>query len=169
MSDKGTMKGGSTEGDYTIRGATGVAQIAIGGTPTPGLVLAGTLQEIDAPDPTLEAEGYTSTAGDDTIGLSVLGFQVEWYPDPAGGFHAFGLVGYGDLSVTDDAGRESDSAEGPAVGGGLGYEWWVGEQWAIGVMGQMTYAAVTWKAKDIDLEDKHSVLAPALMFSATHH
>jgi len=52
---------------------------------------------------------------------------------------------------------------------GGGYEWWVGEQWGIGVLGRLTYASLTWTSDSNTIETRHGVVVPAVLFTATYH
>ena len=50
---------------------------------------------------------------------------------------------------------------------GAGYEWWVEDQWSLGVLGRVQYAHLSWSGAGT--EETDSVLAPGLLMSATFH
>ncbi len=165
MTDSETVSGGL---DFTIKGGAGTAEFALGGTPAPGFVIGGAVSAVVASSPTIEHGGTSVTASGMDLNLSLVGLFVDYYFDPTGGLHAQGTVGYGELSVSDDSGNKTtQNPTGPGFNLGLGYEWWVGEQWGIGLLGRVTYASLKYEMSAG--EDKHSVLVPALLFTATYH
>jgi hypothetical protein len=56
---------------------------------------------------------------------------------------------------------------------GFGHEWWVGDQWSLGILGRVTYGSLTGKEEfrslPSDTEWSHSVLAPSVLMSVTYH
>jgi hypothetical protein len=87
------------------------------------------------------------TAG---VGFGGIGPYIDWYPDSSGGFHAtvlaLGVVGGGGNGQIDIG-----AGSGLAVGGGLGYDWWVHKRWSVGVLARTTYAWVTTATEYGDL------------------
>jgi hypothetical protein len=106
--------------------------LALGGTPVAGFVLAATLMYQGA-------EGSFSGAPPGaavtrSAGQVILAVLVDWYPDLKDGWHLGGSLGAVGLAVADAAGNDmSGSAFGGSVLGG--YDWWIGPQWSLGLMG----------------------------------
>jgi hypothetical protein len=53
---------------------------------------------------------------------------------------------------------------------GGGYEWWIGEQWSLGLLARLQYFNVNGhpdSTDDVDVEA--SFIVPALMMSITYH
>ncbi|MFW5739308.1 MAG: outer membrane beta-barrel protein, partial [Myxococcota bacterium] len=138
----------------------------------PGLVIGGAISGVSVTEPDYEAKrnGETTdgTLEDTTVTQSNIGLLIDYYFDPEGGFHMQGLLGLGVLAVEyDNEDIDDRSATGPSLALGLGYEGWVGEQWGIGGLFRLTAAALTEDEDDVKLN--HSVLTPAILFTATHH
>jgi len=155
--------------EVDIRGVGAMFDIMLGGSPTPGLVLGGMLLSHQLSN--LEAEyedGTTSDVDDLKLTTAMLGGFVAYYPDPRSGFNLHALVGYGSASFSNQDDEVSTfSPEGLVVGGGLGYDFWVGDQWSLGPDFRVSYFDL--KDSDDDVEAKQSVLVPTLSFTATLH
>jgi hypothetical protein len=145
----------------TIRGGAMQFAVLLGGTPAPGLVIGGGLIATNAPDATFKF-GSLSSSSDTTVTFSWFGAFVDWYVNPREGFHLQGLMGFAALSSTND------DPSGIGVGVGIGQEWWVADQWSLGILGRLMYAHMT-RSEDDSTTNRHSVIAPALLFTATYH
>ena len=52
---------------------------------------------------------------------------------------------------------------------GIGYEWWVGEQWGIGILGRATVGAMT-ENDAVGARWLHFTAAwPSILFTTTYH
>jgi hypothetical protein len=109
----------------------------------------------------------------ETSYFSIFGVLGDYYLNPEQGFHlqaALGLSslrsGRGELSRATVASQHNASGLGAMIG--VGNEWWVGKEWSIGVLGRLTYGALQAE-DDGGAEWTHSILVPALLFSATYH
>jgi len=162
---------------------TGLAfDIAIGGTPTDGLVIGGVLLTNSAAtvhwkgDAIRETHDGRSKVDGDSGTLGLLGVFADYYPDPTGGFHVQAALGIGTLSF--DSNRDVNSRFPPdkwSGGGagamlGVGYEAWIAKQWSLG--GVFRVLAVTGSLR-AENEDSGSFgakgIAPALLFTGTYH
>ena len=152
--------GDGPSGSASISGGAITGSIAIGGTIAKGLVVAGAFRAWSTsgtfdggPAITVTTSrslnGAITTTSHGLTGASATSFEigalVDWYPDPAGGWHAGASIGIGGVGVTDDAGDEMSSG---ALGGSLfgGYQWWLGPAWSLGVevvMSGATKASLT--------------------------
>ena len=102
--------------------------VLLGGTPARGLVLGAGFQE-------MSMQGYFRGGAHDRTSANgeelTVGPFVDYYPDPAGGFHVGALVGLSGALVTGGGSEMSLSLGGTIFGG---YDWFVGRQTSVGVM-----------------------------------
>jgi hypothetical protein len=112
-----------------------------------------------------------------TATLSTLDLFVNYYPDPRSGLQLQALIGFAAASIinddTDDSIYQDDNGDdvtltGPAVGAGIGYDGWVGDQWSIGVMGRLLYAPVSADLGS-DVSVTLNFIVPSISFIATLH
>jgi len=137
--------------------------LLIGGAPSPGIVLGGALLLDSMPSTTLEADGYSLKTG---TTLATLGPFIDGYPNPRGGFHLGGTVGFSALKLSKDSGLVSDRLNGFGLAAWLGYDWWVAEQWSVGGLLQFSGAHVSRSAQSVDMSvDTRSI---ALMLTAVY-
>jgi hypothetical protein len=159
-----TLLGGPTA---TIHGGAIATEVYFGGTPAAGLVVGGFLSEMRAFGPSVSFPGgQTVTAsGDRSLNLLTLGPYVDFYPDPTSGFHILGTLGLAVIDASNgDSTNSSAASSGFGIGGGLGYDWWVADEWSLGVLGRFTYAAMGHTTSGVNVTD--NAIAPALLFSA---
>ena len=154
------------EPDVKIKGTALVGEFLLGGTPTPGLVIGGGSMGASVPSAKLERDGNQVDTSSNSVALSMLGLFVDVYPDPSAGLHFQGLIGFAQLNDNDDS--TSDNPTGVGLSLAVGNEWWVGEQWGIGIMGRLMYAN-TKLDLDNGITGKYSTLVPGILFTATLH
>jgi hypothetical protein len=145
-------------------GASVGGELSAGWAVKPGLIIGGGVFVEQVASPKVEIEGvdYSDTV---SVGTLIMGGPIiEWYLNPEGGFHLGGGPVGARLEIKDESG---DLSEHEPVGGGgvvgVGYEWWVAEQWALGVMGR--FAAARLEDDDI----VHVVTVASLMVNVTYH
>jgi len=92
-----------------LTGASGY--LRLGGAVSPSLIIAG------------ESHGWTRSEGTITSNVGYLTAVAQWYPQPAGGFHLIGGLGFGAITEADEdpAGSELE-AVGGALQLGMGYD-----------------------------------------------
>ena len=110
----------------------------------PGLVLGGMLFWQTALKPT-QTTASIEEESNDNLGFALVGFAIDGFPDPAGGFHVGGSLGAATVGIAD---YEKDEVSGdPSQGAGLavwvGYDFWLAEQWSIGGKLQLIGARTT--------------------------
>ncbi len=159
---------------FSMRGGGLSMEVAVGGTPAPGVVVGGglyssTVTKLNVTEVRQYGDRVENTSGDfDVSTFTLLGPMVDVFLDPNGGFHlqaAFGLgvvgLGEGDTSshTTDQYGYPVDERRemtdttysGLGVMLGAGYEFWVGEQWGVGGLARLVYiSASSDEAEDGD-------------------
>ncbi len=116
---------------------------AIGGGIARGLVLAGTIQSWGATgtlkkgpysDATVTTDQGTSAATDKAaLSFGDLGLMLDWFPDPADGWHAGVTVGLGMATVINQA--DDSTLAGTSFAGGIfgGYDWAIAPAWSLGL------------------------------------
>jgi hypothetical protein len=164
--------GGESGGDAS--GFATVGEFAIGGTAAPGLVLGGGIYTASmvtgsfSPD-----EGVTvpDELDPERRDFQVVGPFIDWYPNPSKGLHLQAAIGF--ASIQSGWGSERSEPEYAAYGGGVmlgvGYEWFVADEWSLGVMGRITGAVVTGE-DDNGVRFYHAVgTSPSLLLAVTYH
>jgi hypothetical protein len=167
--------------DGTLKGAAFSAQLAVGGSISPGFVLGGALFFNHMPSPSATDGASHNALGTTSIGaidfdpttLTVIGPFADYYFDPAGGFHVGAALGYGFLSLGQGTDRglgirrvQDQSGGGWAAVVGGGYEWWVSSSWGVGVLGQLMFGLGSGEDSTGN-SWRHRVLVPGLFVSAT--
>jgi hypothetical protein len=158
----------------SIGGTSAVTELALGYAFWPGIVIGAGVY-------TATIGAHTMTTNDERTGdydfrlsqLAVVGPFLDFYPSADSGFHVQGSPGVG----TYVAGAGIPQVEGPiaqahtAVGFGLmlglGYEWWIADQWSVGFLGRLTLTkgsgsdtrGVSWD---------HTVYSPAVLVGLTY-
>jgi len=161
---------GTTENDSSISGWGVAPDIWIGGSPTPGLALGVTLSGVSAPNPhadvaAADSGGVGAVSGDarGTLTYSIFGLFADYYPMPRGGLHFMGGFNYSVFQFKPEEGEASSSDSGFGLFGGLGYEWWIGNEWSVGPLARLHWASVSSSGVST------SVLSPVLLLGFTYH
>lgn len=168
-----------------VSGTGGSFEASIGGTPAPGLVVAGTILTHAWSGYDFKPEGESKQHSSQSINLSVLGPSVDLYPNPTGGFHVGGTVGYALVSIEADgsttaADEKLNKPAGFALSPFVGYEFWVAEQWSVGALLRLTYAKVKASATatvetnagdqvELSVKRDDAFVVPSLAVAATFH
>jgi hypothetical protein len=174
-----TVASEATNSDNTFRdeglvtGFSTVGEIAFGGTIKNGFVLGGGLYTASIETPfVFEGQGRplpSEFRRPDSF--SLLGIMGDFYPNPRRGFHFQGAIGLAVLTGLNPGGDLSSrhAAFGGGAMAGIGYEWWVGEQWSVGVLGRGTVGAMT-ENDGLGARWFHFAAAwPSILFTATYH
>jgi hypothetical protein len=170
-----SSSGGSIEARN--RGIASVSDLAFGGTVARGWVVGGGIYSLDLVASTLRVASSAVAVPDELDpglrSLSVIGPFVDWYPNVRGGFHAQAALGLATLTPRVFAHPATEKSEYIAIGGalllGTGYEWWVADEWSIGVLAQLGLRVLRGKDDD-DVAWTHIVTnSPTLCVSLTYH
>jgi len=156
----------AAEGTYAISGAAAALDFMVGGTPVPGFAVGAAYLFTQAPSPEVSS-GVRSATLDYAFNVGTLGVFADVFPDPGGGFHAGGVGGVAIASLSSDSGELVSAARG--VGGGvlLGYDGWVGKQWAVGALARVLAASVS--ASSNGAEETLAPWSVAFVVSALNH
>ncbi len=150
--------GGATE---KLSGLTFPTAILLGGTVGPVVIGGGLLMDYAA-SPSFSYNGQSSSASGAHLYMISMGVFADIYPNPSGGFHIQPFLGYGGLSLEYN-GYTGSGPSGMVLAAGVGYDWWVADEWSIGIMGRMTYAPLSNSGLG------WSTIAPALLATFTYH
>jgi len=112
-------------GETKISGNGAEFDLSIGGSPIRGLAIAGTVLAHVVSSPTVKA-GNIEAKASDAVFMTYFGPTVDGYPDPTGGFHVGGGIGYGTVSAVNY------DATGLALQAFTGYDFWIGKSWSVG-------------------------------------
>jgi hypothetical protein len=129
--------------DSRVSGLSIVAEMSIGGTPLPGLVVAGTFLSQNHPAPTLELDdGRTRDLGRGNLTFVLTGGTVDYYPRPSQGLHVGGTLGVAYVSAPSSSAFGQIGGLGFGIAGLAGKEFWLSDVWSIGPILRITMAYV---------------------------
>src|SRR6185436_16186623 len=108
----------------------------MGGALNPGFILAASFSFQSLANANLSND--TRLVKDDhNPQVTMLALMADYYPDAKGGFHFGGGLGLAGVSLRRDSNPGGSSNNDGESGFGflphVGYEWWVGNYWGIGV------------------------------------
>jgi hypothetical protein len=176
LSDSETVTVGATSIDDSVTGGGLVLELKLGGTLGRGFVLGGGIEGGAFPSPQVKlSDGTAVTGTNSTVDVSMIGPFIDYYFDPSEGLHLQALVGYGVISVSSQNANgtttSGSSPAGLALSVGFGDEWWVGEQWSIGVLARLQYLSAKndQSILGVDFTDHNSVIVPGLLATFTFH
>ena len=167
---------GAGSSDFKIGGPGLALNLWIGGTPWRGVALGGMVGLQGMGDGNAVVNG-SETHQDMSGGLFYLGPFIDAFPDPLRGLHvggSLGLVGFaakGSGNVLESRYNARDyQAGGLGASAWVGYMGWVGPEFSLGGMLQLT-AFGTGKDKDdnANVERKAGGYAINLSFTALYH
>jgi hypothetical protein len=169
-----TTSGGNHTGFNTSGWGVGM-ELAFGGTPAPGVVVGGVIlgaSVFGAHLDSVSVNGSSASSADKRSysgTTSMVGPFVDWYFRPNDGLHAQAALCFTTLAIN----RENDTNTflsgngfGFVVGGG--YEWWVADQWSLGVLGRLQVALPTVHDSSNN-QYGTTMFVPAILMSATYH
>jgi hypothetical protein len=141
----------------------------LGGTVARGLVVGGGSYQTFVPTTNFKArvDGEELENDGEATSSVVVGPFIDYYPNPASGLHFQGALGVHNVSLESPTGISS-SGSGVGLMLGVGHEWWVGEQWSIGVLGRLTAASHTIE-DDNGTEWKSSFATFGVLGTFTYH
>lgn len=126
-------------GELEMSGGAPEFSIALGGALTPNFVIAGQLWGVTVSSPDVKFAGITGNATDTTQTLSGIGVYLAYYFMPANVYVA-ATPSIGSLSLKE-SGTEFSTKSGFALKLAVGKEWWVSDNWGLGLNLQYAYAS----------------------------
>jgi hypothetical protein len=152
----------SDEFDSSMSGVTIPSSLLIGGTIGP-VVLGGGFFGDYAPSPSASFNGNDVELDDVTMTLIGIGMFADIYPNPNQGLHFQPFVGWGGLERSYKGDSGGSDPTGLVMALGVGYDFWVGNEWSIGPMFRIAYAPMSIEETSV------TAVAPALLATFTYH
>jgi hypothetical protein len=169
-----TIRLPSEDSHTTVTGMASTSDFAIGGSPRPGLILGGAIWSttVLASDTRTDPGAIVPPSTLQSGSYSVLGPWMDYYFDPHGGLHMPASLGFAVIRGLDaqGAGFHNDHiAYGAGILAGLGYDWWVGDEWSVGIVGRLTGIVGT----SVDTDGHRWVhligSSPSVLFAVTYN
>jgi hypothetical protein len=164
----------NTASDFSIGGPGLALNLWIGGTPWRGVALGGMVGLQGMGDSNVEVNG-SETHQDMSGGLFYVGPFIDAFPDPMRGLHlggSLGLAGFAAKGSGNTLANRFDAKDYNAGGLGasawVGYLGWVGPEFSLGGMLQLTVFG-TGNDKQDDIDRKAGGYALNLSFTALYH
>ena len=157
----------------SVSGVSSVGELALGYAIRPGRILgfgfySATLVVTDRTFHTAQPMPPDALLND-VKDFNVMGPFIDWYFNPRRGMHLQGALGVATvrgLGVAD-ARVSDDVVLGAGVMLGFGYDWWISDQWSIGLLGRVA-ATTTTSDDQSGVRWEHGAGAsPSLLFTAT--
>ena len=127
-------------GTQTVNGLASSFGLSVGGVVSEGLVLHGTLGVSSIPGAKVDGGAPITTEQDRNFSVTSLGFGMTYYtPDNlwfSAGLapHVMSLSTSSSTCDTTDCPQDTTTEDfGLGLRAGIGYEWWVSDDWAIGL------------------------------------
>lgn len=155
-----SAEAGGVEAKYS--GVTVPTSLMLGGTIGPVVIGGGFFTDY-APSPSVSVNGNDLNLDDVTLTLVGIGFFADIYPDPKSGLHFQPFLGWGGLEATYQGNAGGSDPTGMVLALGVGYDFWVADEWSIGPMFRLAYAPLALNGIDYD------TLAPSLLATFTYH
>jgi hypothetical protein len=161
-----------TNPSTSITGAHLALDLAFGGTPVPGLVIGGGIYGSGGKS---KWDSNGTSFDLDTTTFSTVGPFVDWYPNPKDGWHVTGMLGFSRFQFERNNSFTATSNVGGAAMIGGGYEFWIGREWSLGVIGRLQLAAAQLDAVTSNgvaltsSSQRVSTIEPAILLGVTYH
>lgn len=155
--------------DMTYSGESGALRIQIGGTVYENLILYGEFGGVMQFDPELEWMGQSVSTSDVTVSVFDFGGGVTYYLMPSNFYFSLSL--HTSQATIEAEGETGDSEYGFGFNAMIGKEWWVGDQWALGVSAYGYYSTMKDKGtiEGINYEYDINNFSVGLLFSVTYN
>ncbi len=138
----GAMSSKASSGgtDVELSGTAGQFSIALGGVVAPNFIVAGQLWGVSVSSPDVKVNGQSlGSVSDSSIGLSGIGVNLTYYFMPIN-IYVSATPSIGVLSAKQ-GGNSYDTKNGFAIRLAAGKEWWVSDNWGIGLNLQFAHAS----------------------------
>lgn len=172
-----TIGGGGAGAGLDTSGSTlelsggGVAfSLDIGGSPTDNLVIHVRISDFVMIEPNVTIEGVPGSAGElnGSFGSNFFGVGLTYYFMPVN-LYLTAALGAGWLTINIDGEDENRSTDaGIGFDFDVGKEWWVSDNWGLGIAGRFSMVSGTTTEDNTGTETDFAMAAFALLFSATY-
>ncbi|HET9451379.1 MAG TPA: outer membrane beta-barrel protein [Aggregicoccus sp.] len=158
----GGVRANNGDEDLTLKGLGGGLNVEIGGALARNFILYGKLFGASVPSPDLKLGGVTFEDVEDVnLGVGAVGVGATYYFMPVN-LYVSAAISAAQLSL-ETADERGETKVGPGLHLGLGKEWWVGEQWGLGVGAELALARV----EDKNVDSSWNTGTLLVLFSAT--
>ena len=168
----GSAKISPPGGSLEFSGTAGDVNLAIGGSVNENLAVHATLWGWSVSDPTVDLTitglgTGSGTANGSTVTMGAIGVGATYFFMPVNAYVS-GSLGLGSLTLSDDSlGLDANSGTGFAMDLTVGKEWWAGQNFGIGLSGDVTYFSAKDSADLLDTTENWSGPGFGLRVSAT--
>jgi hypothetical protein len=168
---------GDSDNSGTFKGATGQGSIAVGGMIVDNLAIHADFFATTLFNPDYEINGTTSSTPNNfevAMRAATVGAGLTYYFMPVNLYLTASLgIAYVSTEVSYTSGGVSfkntyESETGLGLNVMLGKEWWITDNWGLGVAGQLIYFNIPVKDKD-SASDNFSGASFGALFSATYN
>jgi hypothetical protein len=167
MGNSATIEGSTNNGTVDAKGVGLTLELDIGAAISPGFILAGSFSGHSLSNAKLSHDTRMLQL-EHNPQLSMLAVMADIYPNHKLGFHVGGALGLASVSFRDNGDPNGNPDEnGFGFAPHIGYEWWVGNYWGIGVLGRFVYARA--KGDYASGTETDSVSTGAVSFTATYN
>jgi hypothetical protein len=150
--------------DYSTSGGGLAYDIMLGGSPATGLAIGGALIGLGATNADVEVDDVK--VGELDSSHAILGVFIDGFPQPNGGLHLGGAVGFAGDAFQQD-GEDTKSLGGFGGAAWVGYGFWVGPDWSLG--GMLRFTGTLTRKEEDGLTEQASSLGTSLLFTALYH
>lgn len=165
---------GSADRSGRNRGVATLGELAVGGT-VGGWVIGGGIYAADVVASTFRSRTAPPPAELDP-GLrnaALIGPFLDWYMDPERGLHLQGALGLATLTPRVFGHDSTEQSEYLALGAGLmlgaGYDFFVADEWSLGVLARTTVSVLGGEDDASDGWLHVVTTSPGLLVSLTYH
>lgn len=153
--------------EFSERGPSYLGGLALGATPFSGLVIGGGYGLVSTINTTHTRAGVESPG--QRIGSMLVGPFVDYYPWPHEGFHVQLVAGLALAGIHSEGHWADFEGLGYGLMGGLGYEFWVFDQWSFGGMALMFHSRTVMNASTGVREVEGTMFVPGFALGGTYH
>ncbi|NTW88805.1 MAG: hypothetical protein HGB26_06725 [Desulfobulbaceae bacterium] len=145
-------------------GSSGLFNFAIGGAVAENLIVHFDMTSVSTSDPKVKINGVSSTSYGD-LSTSLIGIGLTKYF--SSNAYLTGVIGIANTEF-ESYGTTYETDNGYGMHIMLGKEWWVSENWGLGVAGQLLYASCPDPVGNGDKPDLKTT-SIGVLFSATYN
>jgi hypothetical protein len=153
--------------DFSVYGVSAPMSIAIGYTVTENLIINADIFGAGVINPTFKLNGQSASLDNTSITHAAFGVGFTYYIMPSNMYIA-GSIGCAQSQLKTTIGNVTNKHEtemGLGVNLMIGKEWWVSDNWGLGLAGQFIYLS----PKDKNVDSYLNTIAFGLLFSATYN
>jgi hypothetical protein len=154
------------DADLEVTGGGGSFGIMAGVAVQENLIVFGQLFDDIATNPTVKQDGQDLGESNVNAGVVGVGAGLAYYFMPSN-VYVSGALTYQEITVQDDGEELAHTDFGPGVSLMVGKEWWVSNNWGVGVALQLFGGSM--KDSEAQGSPTWSAAAAAIAFSATYN